>query len=259
MIKATQSHLSPHRVSRFMVAVLVLALGSIATLGSEAFAQDKGQGPADMSADQVAERVQKFYKETDDYQARFKQTYTDVAAGSAKKSHGVVYFKKPGQMRWDYYKSADFKKSDIGAREKVLVSDGATFWIYEQEFKQVFKKCLAESQLPTSLKFLMGQGNLLEEFDVSFADASTAEQPVLELVPKEPTSKYSKLIFELDAETFQVQKTTVFDPYGNTNAINFQKAKINKNLPSSGFKFEAPKGARELNPQKECNSAEVSD
>jgi outer membrane lipoprotein carrier protein len=152
-------------------------------------------------------------------------------------------------MRWDYYKS-----ESLADRKKTLVSDGKVFWVYELEFQQVFKQCLAKSQLPTSLKFLMGQGNLLEDFDVSFADGSSKETPQLALVPKKPTPKYKKVHFQVDPETFQVDKTTVFDPYGNTNAIDFQKTKLNKNLPDSGFAFEPPEGARMLNPQKECSS-----
>lgn len=229
------------------------------TAGASAFAQEKsapakktaanktaGEGPASMSADDVARRVQKFYKKTSDYHADFEQTYTDVAAGAEKTSQGRVYFKKPGKMRWDYY------TDDGKGRTKVLVSDGASFWIYEYEFKQVFKKCLADSQLPTSLKFLMGQGDLIKEFNISFADNSTAKKPVLNLVPKVPTSKYTKLVFELNPKTFQVRQTTIFDPYGNSNQIEFSNAKINKNLPDSGFDFKPPKGARLLNPQKNC-------
>jgi outer membrane lipoprotein carrier protein len=240
-------------------ALLAMSLQPLADGGfgvTSAFAQEKpaaeepsaseGHGPAGMSADDVARRVQKFYKKTSDYHARFEQTYTDVAAGAEKTSQGRVYFKKPGKMRWDYY--AD----DGKGRTKVLVSDGASFWIYEYEFKQVFKKCLADSQLPTSLKFLMGQGDLIKEFNISFADESTAEKPVLNLVPKVPTSKYERLVFELNPKTFQVEQTTIYDPYGNTNRIEFSNAKINKNLPDSGFEFKPPKSARLLNPQKKC-------
>jgi outer membrane lipoprotein carrier protein len=259
----------PHKTLIALAAVAVCAAvglaapgagsGTLLSAGSSAHAQDTeskdtdkegGQGPADMSADDVAERVQKFYKKTKDYHADFEQTYTDAAAGDKKKSQGTVYFKKPGKMRWDYYEDGSRKA------KKLLVSNGADFWIYEVEFKQVFKKCLSESQLPTSLKFLMGQGELLKEFNAEFASRSTPEEPVLELVPKEPTSKYTKLIFELDPKTFQVEQTTIFDPYGNTNEIRFKKAKINKNLKDNGFDFKPPKGARLLNPQKKCEQAQ---
>jgi outer membrane lipoprotein carrier protein len=204
--------------------------------------------PGDLSAEEVARRIQKFYKQTKDYRAPFKQMYTDKAAGETKTNYGKVYFKKPGKMRWDYYASES--RDD---RTKTLVSDGDMFWIYELEFQQVFKRCLDESKLPTSLKFLMGQGNLLQDFDVGFTDESTAERPELELVPEKPTPKYKKLHFQVDPEVYQVEKTTVFDPYGNTNEIDFGEAKLNSNLPDSGFEFEPPEGARLLNPEKDCS------
>lgn len=213
---------------------------------SPAVAQD-ARGPKGLSAEEVARRVQAFYNKTEDFQARFKQTYQDLAAGTSKLSSGRVYFKTPGKMRWDYYESPKSKK-----REKIYVSDGDSFWIYETEFKQVFKQCLENSQLPTSLKFLMGQGDLLEDFDVTFAKASTATKPALRLVPKQPTSKYKELQFTLDPETFQVRETIVYDPYGNSNTIEFEKALVNRKLPDSGFEFRVPKGARVINPQKKC-------
>lgn len=232
--------------SPFVRQALGLALGlALLFIAGGATAQESDSEA--MSAEEVAERVQRFYAETDDFQANFVQTYTDVAAGEANHSRGRVYFKKPGMMRWDYY-----QPNDDEARDRVLVSDGTTLWIYEFEFQQVFKECLSESQLPTSLSFLMGQGDLLEEFDVELADDSSASTPVLELTPKEATSHYRMLRFELDDETFQVSKTIVYDPYGNTNEIDFQNTQVNRNLPDSGFEFEPPEGARLLNPEKQC-------
>ena len=159
-----------------------------------------------------------------------------------------MYIKKPGKMRWDYYKESKGKQKP----EKAMVSDGKVFWVYEYEFKQVFKECLASSKLPTSVTFLMGEGNLLESFDVSFEKSSSEAKPVIKLVPKKPTSQYKELHFVVDGKTFQVLKTTIFDPYGNTNEIVFSKVKFDQNLPDKGFSFKPPKDARLLNPQKEC-------
>lgn len=247
-------------VGLLLVGALAFGMPVIEGAQNEAVAQEgpaagqaseRAQGaraPADMSAEDVARRIQNFYKQTADFQSHFKQTYTDVAAGDSKVSEGRVFFKKPGKMRWDYHKPGDATK-----RDKVLVSDGKEFWIYEFEFQQVFKQCLAESQLPTSLRFLMGEGDLLEEFDVELTARSTAARPELKLTPKQPTGQYRELRFILDGETFQVTRTTIFDPYGNTNQIEFTRTQVNRNLPDSGFAFTPPKGARVLNPQQSCD------
>lgn len=224
------------RAFQFVIAA-ALAAGSV-----NAGAQD-----AAPTAKETAKKVQAFYKTTKDYQADFTQTYNDLAAGTAKASKGKVYFKKPGRMRWDYKKASDPKKM-----EKLYVSDGSKFWVYEYDFKQVFKQCLKESQLPTSLSFLMGQGDLLKEFKVTFASNSTDSAPKLRLVPKTKTSKYKQIIFTVNPKTYQVEKTELFDPYGNSNLIEFKNAKVNKNLPDRGFDFVPPKDARVLNPLKQC-------
>lgn len=222
---------------RILISNLVGIL--VVLISVQAFAQD--------SATDVTKKVQAFYKQTKDYHAQFTQTYNDVAAGSSKTTGGTVYFKKPGLMRWIYK-----DPKNPSATDKEYISDGSKFWVYEHEFKQVFKQCLKDSQLPSSLSFLMGQGNLLKTFKVSFSKNSTKEAPQLKLIPKKKTSMYKEVRFTLNPKTFQVDKTEIFDPYGNSNEIVFKDSKINKNLPVSGFAFKVPKSARVLNPQKQC-------
>ena len=232
----------------FTRMTLIVALSLLAM---PAGAQDKPAPDAEQpnaatpTAQDAAKRIQQFYAQTKDYQAKFTQTYHDLAAGSKKVNHGTVYFKKPGKMRWDYMKTG-------GTPDKLYVSDGSSFWVYEYDFKQVFKQCLKDSQLPTSLSFLMGEGDLLKEFDIEHTKASTAAKPQLKLTPKEPTPNYKELRFTLDPQTYQVIRTEIYDPYGNKNEIEFQKVQVNKNLPDKGFDFKVPKGARVLNPQQKC-------
>lgn len=204
--------------------------------------------PEEMGPRDVARRVQNFYDQTRDFRAEFRQVYTDVAAGEKKRRHGKLYLKKPGNMRWDYYDGAQ-----LDNRKKTLVSNGEILWVYELEFSQVFKKCLRNSQLPTSLTFLMGQGNLLREFEVSFTGDDPDGGWALELKPREATAKYSKIHLRVDEETFRVGRTTVFDPYGNTNAVEFRNVAINPGLPASGFSFTPPDDARVLNREKSCD------
>ncbi len=230
----------------YMSSIALLCVMCGVLLPSALVAQDAEK--KELSPEAVAQKMQSFYDTTADFQASFKQVYTDLAAGESKKSYGKVYIKKPGKMRWDYYKESKGKQKP----EKAMVSDGKVFWVYEYEFKQVFKECLASSKLPTSVTFLMGEGNLLESFDVSFEKSSSEAKPVIKLVPKKPTSQYKELHFVVDGKTFQVLKTTIFDPYGNTNEIVFSKVKFDQNLPDKGFSFKPPKDARLLNPQKEC-------
>ena len=205
------------------------------------------QGATQLTAAQVTDDVQKFYRTMEDYQANFDQTYTDIAAGDETKSSGKVFFKKPGKMRWDYYKTKDGKP----AVTKVLVSNGSEFTIYEAEYHQYYRQCLKDSQLPTALRFLMGTGELKTEFDTKLIPSKKKGVLRLELVPKKSSGKYKKIEFAVEDQTFSVLETTVYDPYGNTNRIVFRTPSINKKLPDTGFQFPPPKGAKALGGSKE--------
>ncbi len=223
--------------SGLRASAAVASLSLLALLAAPAAAQDK-DNPLD--AAEVTRRVQDFYKTTADYQARFEQIYTDVAAGDSRTSTGRVFFKKPGKMRWDYLA----EKGGKTQLAKVLVSDGSVFTVYEPEFDQYFKKCLKESQLPTALSFLMGEGELLKDFEPKLLKSTKEGTHRLELSPRASQGTYKKLEFVVDAATFAVQEAIIYDPYGNTNRLVFHKPLVNKNLPDQGFKFAPPKSAR---------------
>ena len=219
------------KMTRFL-RVMVVAGVSLAC--ASALAQDGA-----LSAVDVTDKVQKFYEDMKDYQARFEQVYTDVAAGKDTRSGGRVFFKKPGKMRWDYLSG----ERDL---QKVLVSNGSEFTIYEQEHDQYYRQPLKDSKLPTALRFLMGTGDLKQEFDITLGKKAAAGTHQLELIPKKSSGKYKKIIFVVDAETFSVRETHVYDPYSNINRIIFHKPLINKSLPDSGFDFTPPKSAKPL-------------
>lgn len=231
-------------MKRTPIVLICLASG---LLFSHAFAQDTT--PKALTAKDYTAGMQKFYNQTKDFQATFAQVYTDIAAGEKQKSFGRVYFKRPGKLRFDYYKK---DKKNKPKQHKILVSDGKVFWVYEKAFQQVFKQCLKDSKLPGAMRFLMGQGDLQKEFKVTLAKKFNPAQPELKLVPKKPTSKYKELRFVLDPKTFQVVKTTIFDPYGNTNELVFKKILLNKNIQDKSFQFKPPSNARLLNKDKTC-------
>ena len=224
------------RTTALLVVVALVALA----VSSAASAQD----PEKLTADQVMQKMQEFYRNTYDYQARFEQIYTDMAAGEDKKSHGRVFLKKPGKMRWDYLKKSDPKV----ALNKVMVSNGKAFTVYEPELNQYFRQCLSDSQLPTALSFLMGKGEMEKEFTPKLVDAKKADAYAIEMTPKKSSGQYKKLVFVVDRGSFAVQEAHIYDPYGNRNKLLFQSPLINKKLPDSGFDFQPPKDARNIGP-----------
>lgn len=243
---------SPHRcVTQLAVTLFLLLFAAVSFAQEPKNTNAKGteakpevtKTPHDASF--FAQKVQSFYEKTQDYQATFVQTYRDIAAGTNTVSKGKVYIKQPGKMRWDYYQN--------GKREKLYVSNGKDFWVYEFGFNQVFKQCLKDSQLKTSLAFLTGSGDLQKEFNIELHKKSTEKLPRLRLKPKKPTPQFKEIEFQVDAETGQVRETVLYDPYGNSNTVTFRKAKVNLKLPDDGFEFTPPKGARILHADRKCS------
>ena len=127
------------------------------------------------SAATVVARVQKYYDATKDLRAKFEQQL-DSASRAPSKASGEVLLKKPGKMRWDYAKPD----------KKLMVSDGATLWVYEPEDEQAYKQDLKGSALPAQVSFLLGEGKLDKEFDASITkvDGIGADELALKMVPE---------------------------------------------------------------------------
>lgn len=192
-------------------------------------------GPAP-ALDEVLAGIQKFYAEAQDLKAQFTQHYTFVIHDKTRTSSGIVFFKKPGKMRWDYKQPVP----------KVFVADGETLWVYEPEDNQVFKRKLADAQLPVALTFMSGEGKLSETFDATLLPAGKDGAIVVQLIPKKSEGHYRSLRLEVDPATFAVRASTVVDPQGNTNRLVFSDVKTNAGLPDAGFKFTPPAGVRVL-------------
>ena len=210
------------------------------------FAQPAGAAPAPAVASQpeeakaVLEGVQRFYQTTADFQATFRQTYVYKVYGRTQVSGGRVFFKKPGRMRWDYDKPVP----------KVFVSDGQTLWVYEPQESQVFRRSLRSSQLPVALTFMSGKGRLEDEFTGKLLSSTDEKTFLLELTPKKSAGDYQSLRLKVDRATFAVQASTVVDPVGNTNTVEFSDFKTNKGLPDKGFEFAPPPGVRVIEDSK---------
>ena len=202
--------------------------------------QAGGGGTADAS--ELAAAVQRYYDGAKDLHARFEQTLT-TAMGGKKKAAGEIWLRKPGRMRWDYSKP----------EKKLMVADGQTLWVYEPEDEQAFKSELKSSNLPDSVAFLLGEGKLKDQFDVTIEQAPPAglAQPgeqVLRLVPKHATSAYKSLLFVVEPRSGTVNGTVVFDQQGGESRLRFTNIESNKGVDDGKFKFTPPAGTRIIKP-----------
>ena len=193
-----------------------------------------------MSANAIADRVQTFYDTAKSFQAGFKQRYTIYAYNRTKDSSGSVVFVKPGKMRWTYTNNGN-----------VVVSDGQQIKIYERDNRQMYLQKVNKTQYPAALAFLMGKGSLEESFSLKKLDSEKLKFPggyVLLGTPKDPTPAYQKILFYVDAKTFQVRRVLLIDAQKNRNRFDFVEARVNEKVPSSTFSFSPPPGTNTIRP-----------
>jgi outer membrane lipoprotein carrier protein len=195
---------------------------------------------AGLSADEIIDRVQAFYDKTTTFKAGFKQRYHVPSYDKTKDSAGSVIFEKPGKMSWRY--------TNNGNR---VVSDGKLIKIYEKENKQMYEQPLDKTQYPAALSFLTGQGRLKQNFKFTRQDSKQMKFEsgyVLSGQPLQPTPAYERVIFFVDAQTYQVRRVLIMDAQGNRNRFDFVTAEVNRKAPPGEFAFTPPPGTQVIRP-----------
>ncbi len=222
-------------------ASLVLA-AALATVGpARANGPDsQASAPAvDGCAEAVAERVQKRYETIRDLEARFRQRTRAAAFGGVAAdplvASGRVVFAKPGRMRWSYEEP----------EPSLVVSDGEGVWIYDPKAREAQHLPLGERFLSgAAIQFLLGQGDLLAEFQVS-ASACDASPVRLMLRPRRDAS-YERLEVAVDPKTGEIRESVVVDLLGNVTTVRFEDVRTNREPDPALFRFEPEEGVRVL-------------
>ena len=187
--------------------------------------------------DAIISKVQKTYEGIQNIQADFVQLTTSSATKETQKADGLVYFKKPGMMKWEY-------KSPTN---DIIVSDGRTIWSYQQDIGQVMVGNASDSSASISNNFLAGMGNLKKDFDIELEKPDNNSY-VLKLNPKLPQPNIQRLYIAVDKKTSLVKQTIVFDLLGNETKVIFENLRINQSVPANIFKFKIPEGVRVVKP-----------
>ncbi|HUS65504.1 MAG TPA: outer membrane lipoprotein carrier protein LolA [Kofleriaceae bacterium] len=204
-----------------------------------------------VTANDLVDKVQKFYQSTAQLTAKFRQTTMNATFGLPQQSDGKVYLKKPGKMRWDYY-----SKRSATTVTKSQISDGKTIWVVDKNGKWYFKQDLTKSALPVAVTFLTGTGNLKNEFNAAIDKSglynkATPDDHVLKLTPKKPSVQIKALYLVVDPTNFRVKKSIVINAAGDTNQFAFHEPDFARAVNDSWFKFDpkAMKGFREIKEQ----------
>ena len=110
-----------------------------------------------ITPEEVVTRVQKQYDSTGVFKTHFRQESKLKNQSAGDTAEGLLYFKKPSQMRWDYQSPA--------AQKKEVIADGRDVYIYMPQDKTVMvypMKQVMRSDLV--MRFFSGHRRTAERF-----------------------------------------------------------------------------------------------
>jgi outer membrane lipoprotein carrier protein len=213
----------------FAAIAIALALA----IGSPVHAENIApvSAPNTSGLKQVLDRLQRHYRNTNSFSAKFNEEITTVGAPKRERS-GVVSFRKPGRMRWEF----------AAPEVQTIVSDGDMLYSYDPDLNQVVETPLKQALKSSSAtSFLLGMGNINRDFKAAFAK-SVASDGLVHLLLDSKAGGY-RIEIGLDPKSYNLVTLRLTDQLGDVTKVDFSDIHNNVELPDSVFAFKAPAGA----------------
>jgi outer membrane lipoprotein carrier protein len=189
-----------------------------------------------LTIEQLTAKTQEVYEKTQDLKAGFIQEVTIKSMMKTEREEGMVYFKNPRMMLWDYAKP----------KSKKLVINAQKAWLYVPEDRMVYVQNADDVyRSRMAVKFLSGIGKLSEDFQIRFSKDTPYDNEGnyhLTLIPKEPGSGVDRLHITVDGKIFQILQCRFNDSFGNTTRLRFSDFSLNTGIPDKFFTFKTPEG-----------------
>jgi outer membrane lipoprotein carrier protein len=163
------------------------------------------------------------------FRANFTQTVYDSDSVVLQESTGVVVLARPGRFKWTYDAPVN----------QVIVADGLTLWVFDEEIKQVTKQPQSTTLGSAPIGLLSGQRDIESEFVVT----ELGQKDNLEwfqLQPLVSDTDFNEIFLALrDGGLHAMELRDNFDQATQIVFDNFEKNLV---LDSDQFTFVVPDG-----------------
>jgi len=176
--------------------------------------------------------MQKRYSSIETLFGSFRLHHMDF--GREQLESGVFWLKKPAYMKWEY---------DRPEGQLFIADDSRSFFYVPQDNQVTVQSFNAADLRDTPLGFLLGSGNIQENFYVESEPASEAiikETQIVRLIPKENNPDYAYLILEIDPATGDLRRLEMREHSGGTLEYMFLDLKADVQINNDIFEFTIP-------------------
>jgi outer membrane lipoprotein carrier protein len=191
-------------------------------------------------AKSLARLLEEHYRKPHTLQAVFLERYSE-SQKEVRVESGTVYFRRPGQMRWEYE----------SPEKKLFLVDGKTTWFYVPYDHTVTKAPVKESSdWRTPLALLTGKADLSRlcaKIDLVDQQGLPPGHQVLRCIPKQAETPddagaFTEVLLEVDSSSGELARIEIRQPGGVELEYRFGNWQADVPLQASLFRFEVPKG-----------------
>ncbi|WP_047238447.1 outer membrane lipoprotein chaperone LolA [Chromobacterium subtsugae] len=159
--------------------------------------------------------------------ADFTQLVTNK--GKREEASGRLEIARPGKFRWEYSKPYS----------QLIVGDGKTLWIYDQDLAQVTRKAQGAALGSSPAALLAGSNAIERDYRLNEA-GKQGDVEWLTASPKKQDNTFSSVRMGFKGNMLVEMQLT--DSFGNDTRVSFVKPQQNVVLPANRFAFVPPKG-----------------
>ena len=195
------------------------------------------QSAAPEDAPSLMRTLQQRYAALGTLKVRFEQVFHSPV--TEQRESGVLYFKRPHRMRWEY----------TSPKNKLFVLDGKNTYFYVPEDRQVAVGEWTEDTASLPLLILLGGRDVARDFRIESAPAAlvlAGGDAVLRLVPRTEQAEIREVLVEVRRAAAEIVRLSVIEHMGNQNDYLLSSPEPNARIPDNLFQFRVPKGVEVL-------------
>jgi outer membrane lipoprotein carrier protein len=180
-------------------------------------------------AESAAERVDRYLAGVGTLRGSFEQEIVDATGTVREVAAGSLAIEKPGRFRWDYRSPSP----------QLLVSDGRTIWLYDEELEQVTVRQVQDTLTATPASLLSGRDKASDRFTVAAGEPRDGLEWI-NLAPRLEDTDFREVRLGFRGDS--LRRMELEDRLGQTTRITFSDLQRNVELPRGLFDFEPPPG-----------------
>lgn len=173
--------------------------------------------------------------ETSTLRARFVQTRTFAALGEVERSAGVLHYRRPDSIRWEY----------VEPDASWTVVRGRRGWAVFPHIRQVQTFDLGSSRFDNVLSvvgFAACGPSFASSFEITQGAPVEDGRPVLSLAPLRPelAASFTRIELALDPGDLLPRRVVLHETGGDRVTLDFQELRRNVRLDPTLFEFTTP-------------------